>query len=74
MVLEATGLLVKEAEPIGKMIVDVRNGFNNPIQLEILWMVQHRWPYIACSTFNCYKNWVNLIPCWPGIPPDTLLR
>ena len=63
---ESLEFLTQDAEPIGKMLVDARNGFNNLIRLAMLWTVRHRWPAGARFTFNCYRHWAQLLLHHPG--------
>ena len=64
--LEALEFLTQEAEPIGTLLVDARNGFNELSRFAMLWTVQHRWPAGARFEFNCYKHWEQLLLRQPG--------
>ena len=44
LALEATGILARDAEPVGPTLVDSCNDFNELSRLEMIWTVRHRWP------------------------------
>ena len=41
--MEATGLLLQDAETGGTTLVYARNGFNDMSRLSMLWTVHHCW-------------------------------
>ena len=57
----ALEFLTQEAELIGTMLVDARNGFNKMSRLSMLWTVRHRLPVGERFAFNCYRHWVKLL-------------
>ena len=59
--LEALELLAQDADLSGTTLVDACNWFNKQSRLAMLWTVQHRWTAGARFTFNCYKQWAQLI-------------
>ena len=71
--LVALEFLTQDAEPSRTMLVDVRNGFNKLIRLEMPWTVQHCWPAGARFAFNYYRCWSQLLIRKPGEPPVTIL-
>ena len=73
LALETLEFLTQEAEPIGTMLVDARNGFNELSRLTILWTVRHRWPAGAGFVFSCYRHWAQLLLCHPGEFPVKIL-
>ena len=54
-------------------VSDARNGFNELIQLAMLWTVWHRWPVGARFAFNCYRRWAQLLLHKPGELPVTIM-
>ena len=66
MTLGTAGLLMQEADPCSRALVDSRNGFNELVCLEILWNVRHIWTEGVRSMFNCYKHLAQLILLYPG--------
>ena len=71
--LEALEFLTQDADPSGTTLVDARNGFNDLSRLAMLWTVRHRWPAGARFTFNCYRNWAQLLLRHPGEPSVRIL-
>ena len=53
--------LTQYAESSGTTLVDACNGFNKLSRLAMMWTVRHRWPAGARFTFNCYRNWAQLL-------------
>ena len=45
----------------GFPMVDAANAFNSINRHHMLWSVRHLWPSGDIFTFNCYKNWAQLI-------------
>ena len=37
------------------------NEFNEVNQNAMLWEVRHEWPSGTQFTFNCYRQWANLV-------------
>ena len=74
MALVATGFLIKETEPIGKILVNDRNGFNKLSRLAMMCTVQHLWPSGLRSALNCFKHWAQLLLHHPGGAPVILLN
>ena len=72
--LEATGILTKNVEQGGTTLVDSRNGFSNLVRLEMLWIVNNRWPEGARFAFNCYRHLAHLLLLQMGDAPVILLR
>ena len=52
LVLEDTGLMTHDDDPGGKTFVDAHNGFNDLIQLAMLWTMWHCWPAGVRFAFN----------------------
>ena len=73
MALEATWILNHDAEPIGTILVDARNGLNYFNQLAMIWMVRHRWPVGSSFAFNCYIHWSKILLCQPSNSPVIIL-
>ena len=71
--LEALEFLTQEAEPIGTMPVDARNGFNKLSRLAMIWTVQHLWPAGARFAFNLYKHLAQPLLHQQGKLPVTIL-
>ena len=69
----ALEFLTQEAELIGTMLVDARNGFNKMSLLEMMLTVRHRWPAGARFAFNRYRNWAQLLLRQLGDPTVTIL-
>ena len=65
--------LMQEPDSGRTTLVDTHNCFNKLVYLEIMWTVRHRWPAGARFTFNCYKDWVQILLIHPGDLPFVIL-
>ena len=45
----------------GILLIDMYNEFNEVNQNAMLWEVRHEWPSGTQFTFNCYRQWANLV-------------
>ena len=54
--LVALEFLTQDADPIGTMLIDARNGFNELSRLLMLWNVWHCWPAGSRFFFNYYRH------------------
>ena len=52
MALEATWILIQEAEPGNPTLIDAHNGFNDLIRLVVMWTMRHRWAVGERFVFN----------------------
>jgi len=59
-------------QPYTTLLVDMRNGFNDPSHKAALWTVQHRWP-AGTFAFNCYRHAAQLIIQCNGRPCSVIL-
>ena len=50
--LEATGILIQDADPGGTTLVYACNGFNELIRIAMLWTIWNCWLSGARFTFN----------------------
>jgi hypothetical protein len=60
-------------DPIGCLLVDARNGFNELGRRAMLWSVRHLWAGGARFSFNCYRHAAQLILRKKGRTGHTLL-
>ena len=65
--------LTQDVEPIGTMLVDAHNGFNDMSRLTMLWMVRHRWMAGARFTLKIYRHWEQPLIFHLVEPPVTIL-
>jgi hypothetical protein len=62
-----------DPDPIGALLVDARNGFNELGRRAMLWTVRHIWAAGARFAFNCYRHSAQLILRKHGSPGYTIL-
>ena len=60
-------------DPLGVLLVDARNGFNELSRKAMLWTVRHLWYNGARFAFNCYRHQSLLIMRRPGGTAEILL-
>ena len=61
LAMKYIGLLNKYADPGGTNLVDACNGFNEMLQLAMLWTVCHRWTAGERFALSCYRHWAKLL-------------
>ena len=71
--LGAIDFLTQDTEPIGTTLVDACNGFNKLIRFAMMWTMRHQWLEGARFSFNCDRNWAQLLIRQPGEPPVRIL-
>jgi hypothetical protein len=60
-------------DPVGALLVDARNGFNELSRKAMLWTVRHRWATGARFSFNCYRHASQLMCRHQGQPGIIIL-
>uniref|UniRef100_A0A7S3DM41 Uncharacterized protein n=1 Tax=Entomoneis paludosa TaxID=265537 RepID=A0A7S3DM41_9STRA len=60
-------------DPLVRLTLDARNGFNELSRKAMLWTVRHKWAVGAWFALNCYRHQAQLILRRKGRPCYTIL-